>query len=103
MADTDNITWLMNWYSAQCNDDWEHQYGVHIDTLDNPGWLIDIDLSETALETQIYSTVDNLKADASWWYCTVEKNQWRARCGPNDLTTVIGLFRDWAESVEPST
>lgn len=28
---------LCSWYSQKCNGDWEHSYGVSIDTLDNPG------------------------------------------------------------------
>ena len=41
---------LQDWYLAQCDEDWEHSYGVKIDTLDNPGWLIDVDLKDTSLE-----------------------------------------------------
>lgn len=29
---------LERWYAAQCNGDWEHTYGITIETLDNPGW-----------------------------------------------------------------
>ncbi|MFD5200063.1 Imm53 family immunity protein [Streptomyces sp. NPDC058375] len=28
---------LQGWYSAQCNEDWEHEWGGKIETLDNPG------------------------------------------------------------------
>jgi hypothetical protein len=28
---------LTDWYSRQCNGEWEHGYGFHIGTLDNPG------------------------------------------------------------------
>ena len=37
------LDWLMNWYSAQCDEDWEHQYGVKLETLDNPGWSLIIE------------------------------------------------------------
>ena len=26
----DNFSWLEDWYEAQCNGDWEHQYGVKV-------------------------------------------------------------------------
>lgn len=45
-----NLEWLMNWYVRKCNNDWEHSFGVKIDTLDNPGWTVEIDLRETCLE-----------------------------------------------------
>jgi len=36
-------------YRGQCDGDWEHSYGVKIETLDNPGWLVTIDLTDTTL------------------------------------------------------
>lgn len=44
------LNWLQAWYADQCNEDWEHEWGVKIETLDNPGWSVSIDLEETDLE-----------------------------------------------------
>ena len=44
------INWLQDWYKNQCNDEWEHDYGITIGTLDNPGWDVKIDLIGTSLE-----------------------------------------------------
>jgi hypothetical protein len=33
------LTWLQAWYAEQCDGDWEHQFGVSVETLDNPGWV----------------------------------------------------------------
>jgi hypothetical protein len=41
---------LQEWYSAQCDDEWEHEYGVKVNTLDNPGWSLRVDLVRTPLE-----------------------------------------------------
>lgn len=41
------LEWLENWYATQCDGDWEHSYGIRIETLDNPGWLVEIDLIDT--------------------------------------------------------
>ena len=30
---------LQKWYKSQCNGDWEHSFGIKIETLDNPGWI----------------------------------------------------------------
>lgn len=32
----DILKWLENWYSSNCDGDWEHLYGITIRTLDNP-------------------------------------------------------------------
>ena len=42
-----NFLWLQQWYYGHCNGDWEHGSGIHIDTLDNPGWSITINLEDT--------------------------------------------------------
>ncbi|MHC3815880.1 Imm53 family immunity protein [Streptomyces sp. DT9] len=49
------LDWLQNWYAQQCDGDWEHEWGVKIATLDNPGWTIEIDLKETDLEEREYT------------------------------------------------
>jgi hypothetical protein len=48
---------LQDWYRAQCNEDGEHSFGVTIDTLDNPGWIIKIDLAETTLDGKFFEPV----------------------------------------------
>lgn len=46
----DALYLLQRWYLGQCNDEWEHSFGVAIETLDNPGWSLRIELEETSLE-----------------------------------------------------
>ncbi|MES1181234.1 MAG: Imm53 family immunity protein [Flavobacterium sp.] len=41
------LNWLQTWYQSQCDGHWEHSYGIKIDTVDNPGWFITIDLDGT--------------------------------------------------------
>lgn len=38
---------LQSWYAQQCDDVWEHSHGIKIDTSDNPGWIVEIDLTGT--------------------------------------------------------
>jgi len=45
---------LQEWYLSQCNEDWEHTYGVSIGTIDNPGWSLEVELSDTSLENINY-------------------------------------------------
>ena len=45
-----NIELIQEWYKNHCNSDWEHEYGVKIETLDNPGWIVSIDLVDTFLQ-----------------------------------------------------
>ena len=42
----DNIVdWLQNWTMSQIDGDWEHEQGISIGMLDNPGWILSADIS----------------------------------------------------------
>lgn len=87
------LTRIQNWYRTNCNDDWEHSYGFSIETLDNPGWTIKIDLSETPLENlQFEKNIDNGRFD--WMFIKTENNMFRADCDPTKLTEVLKIFLD---------
>lgn len=102
----DNLNWLSQWYLSQCDNDWEHSYGVKIDTLDNPGWSLKIELTDTSLEGRAFDRVahgepsDDLEEwqrTGSWWVATVQGGSFEASCGPLDLSATIGVFRQWVE------
>ncbi|MHA3841353.1 immunity 53 family protein [Sphingomonas aestuarii] len=104
----DHLSWLMQWYAAECNSDWEHSYGVEINTLDNPGWTLKIDLRETALEGVPFSKtshgepasdLEGWQRLGSWWVAEVNGTTFEAACGPLDLIQAIRVFRDWVQSV----
>jgi hypothetical protein len=103
----DNLDWLMRWYLSECNDDWEHSFGIEIGTLDNPGWTLKVDLRETALSGREFVKVahgdaaDDLEEwgrNGSWWVADVENDKFEAACGPLDLLAVIAVFRRWADT-----
>jgi hypothetical protein len=103
----DNLNWLSQWYLAQCDGDWEHSYGVKIDTLDNPGWTIKIDLTDTPMRGIAFERIEHGKIgddfeewqrSGSWWVARVEGHSFDVSCGPLDLSSAIGVFRRWVEA-----
>ncbi|GAA3919320.1 hypothetical protein GCM10023084_81910 [Streptomyces lacrimifluminis] len=60
------LGWLQNWYVQQCNGDWEHEWGVKIAMLDNPGWTVSIDLEETGLEEREYPRQEINRSPQDW-------------------------------------
>ena len=105
----ENLTWLMQWYLAECNDDWEHSYGVKIDTLDNPGWTLKIDLRETNLQDRPFERVEHGQPTSdleewrklgSWLVADGKGKIFNVACGPLDLDGAIQVFRDWVESTQ---
>ncbi len=93
-----NYEWLVDWFASQCDGrQWEHQSGIKLDSLDNPGWHLEVGLIGTPLENRPFAKVEHdLKSDVSWWVCRVEHGKFDANCGPRDLSAVIGVFKAWA-------
>jgi len=86
---------LENWYSSHCNGDWEHQYGIEIDSLDNPGWRITIDLTGTKSENKALDRMKLERTENNWLQYWVENRKFSAACGPKNLSEVIDIFCEW--------
>jgi hypothetical protein len=96
----DTLSRLQRFYSRQCDGGWEHQCGVAIRTLDNPGWHVTIDLAGTDLEGRAFEPVAlGLGEDAStdWHSVSVKENRFEAAGDPAKLTFMLRTFLDWAE------
>jgi hypothetical protein len=91
-------TWLQAWYVAQCNDDWEHGYGINITTLDNPGWSIKIDLTDTGLDTEAYARREVHRSEDDWCITWTEHATYQAACGPTNIAEALHEFRLWASN-----
>lgn len=93
---------LQEWYLSQCNEDWEHQNGVEIGTLDNPGWFLKIDLLDTNLSGKIFPSIEygvgnnGETSGNNWITCKTVNDQFVARGGPEKLEEMIGVFLAWA-------
>jgi hypothetical protein len=93
----DNFLWLQKWYQAHCDGDWEHDSGIHLGTIDNPGWSLTVNLQDTELEDKKFQKVKIKRSANDWVVCTVKDNNFEGRCGAGNLPEVLKLFRDWAE------
>ena len=91
-------TWLQAWYATQCNGEWEHEYGLEVKTIDNPGWSLAIDLNGTSLAGRPYERQAIHRSEHEWVTTSVEGGQFRAACGPLNLGEALYMFRRWAEA-----
>ena len=78
--DTSLLADLERWYASQCNEDWEHTYGVQIETLDNPGWLVRIDLWETELAERGIFEKRWRKNERDWGFIKITDRHYEASC-----------------------
>ncbi len=92
---------LEQWYLRQCNDEWEHRYGIEIQTLDNPGWSVRIELTGTDCEDMPFlpvrdgTIIDNCTPDV-WIDCRVEDRVFAG--DSNSLCRILDTFLAWASS-----
>jgi hypothetical protein len=91
---------LQNWYEQHCNGDWEHQYGVRIETLDNPGWEVSIDLADTSLLTCAFEEISIEREENDWVRCRVREGRYEGFGGPRNLEELVRVFLAWAEESE---
>jgi len=92
------LSWIQQWYYSHCDGNWEHGYGIRIDTLDNPGWSISINLEETALESKEFSRHQVERSESDWVDCWKAGNVFEAACGPLNLTEALEVFQRWTIS-----
>ena len=89
---------FQRWYSQRTNGDWEHQHGIKIETLDNPGWRMEVDLVETYLAGRPFVAIEREAADNDWVRCWLEGTQFHAAGGAENLTEMVEIFLEWAEA-----
>lgn len=89
------LKWLENWYFQQCDGDWEHGYGVKIDTLDNPGWSVKINLEGTELEDKSFNTLELEKTEEDWIHCRIKEGWFEGFGGAFNLEDILSVFKDW--------
>ncbi len=93
----DYLAEIEKWYHSNCNEDWEHQFGVTIETLDNPGWWIEIDLEGTNLEKVQFNEISFTKPELDWYHCKVKDNKFIGSGGPQQLNILLKIFIEWAK------
>src|SRR4051812_31919657 len=95
---SDGLERLQRWYRSNCDGTWEHGYGIHLDTLDNPGWMLKVQLVGTPLADVAFTKVELHRSEDDWLVCRVEERTFQAYGGPENLAEMIDTFLRWAEA-----
>ncbi|EKO13451.1 Imm53 family immunity protein [Leptospira kirschneri] len=97
----DIFDWLVQWYSDQCNGIWELENQIKIDTLDNPGWTIEIGLKSTQFENFELKPISIRNEDETNWYVYSIKNSvYDAGGDSSKLPVLIEIFQSIWENKE---
>ena len=95
---------LQTWYSRQCNGEWEHSSGISIQSCDNPGWWVKINLTGTFLQQRAFSPIaegvdaQGFALGADWLSCHTENDIWHGAGDEAKLERILEIFLAWAET-----
>jgi hypothetical protein len=92
------LVWIQNWFLSNCDGNWEHENIIKIQTLDNPGWSISIDLNYTALAQLTIKSglIDNAEDD--WYTYEIKNAVYKAAGDPNKLEFLLLKFKEIVEA-----
>lgn len=88
---TDILTQLQTWFEKQCDGEWEHQNGMLIETLDNPGWKVEIDLNSSTGD-EIITIEDWERDENNWVNIQLRDGKYIGNGGPQNLNEILFIF-----------
>ncbi|HVS54527.1 MAG TPA: immunity 53 family protein [Opitutaceae bacterium] len=83
---------LQAWYAAQCNGTWEHEFGIKIGTIDNPGWYVEISLRETNCENTKWDPLKIDNGTENWISCFKKDGEFIGAGDTSKLAAIISYF-----------
>jgi len=90
------LEFLQSWYLAQTNGAWEHVRGITIESLNNAGWMVTVDLIETPLQDRPMTPLREDRSPRDWLACRVERNQFLGQGDGRKLGVILDVFQQWA-------
>lgn len=84
---------LQSWYSSQCNDVWEHSFGIEISNIDNPGWKIKI----TGANSKSNLNINIERSDTDWIVINADDTAFQAYGGSLNLQELLETAAKWLE------
>ncbi|MCE4544322.1 MULTISPECIES: immunity 53 family protein [unclassified Caballeronia] len=84
---------LQSWYASQCDDAWEHSFGVEIANIDNPGWKVKI----TGATARKLTNVSLERSETDWITVQTTETEFNGYGGPRNLQELLTLAVDWIQ------
>lgn len=94
MPGSDLIVRLQGWYESNCNGDWEHSSGVKIESLDNPGWMVRLDIVGTQVEGKMLGRVIVDNSVENWLHYWSDGESIQAAGSPQRLRDALKVILD---------
>ena len=101
MSTQKSIIKIQDWYISNCDGDWEHACRFKLESLDNPGWMLTVDLAGTHQENQAFTERRaNYEHDTQWIFVRKEGAKLKGACGPTKLEEMLTIVAEWLQPIE---
>ncbi|MEH6745301.1 MAG: immunity 53 family protein [Maribacter arcticus] len=94
------LDWIQDWFKNNCDGNWEHGEVIQITTIDNPGWEVEIDISNTSIATMNLEWILNEKSKDDWYGVKIMNQKFIAAGDAGKLKFLLGLFKEMIEKIE---
>ena len=94
------LDWIQEWFKDNCDGNWEHGEVIQITTIDNPGWEVEIDISNTSIATMNLEWILNEKSKDDWHGVKIMNQKFIAAGDAGKLKFLLGLFKEMIEKIE---
>ena len=85
------LKWLEKWFDSQYDGNWEHNEGIKIKTIDNPGWSINIYFSDNNIIDKLPVLIEI--NESRWVSYSISDGYFKAYGGIYDLNILIYIFK----------
>lgn len=96
----DTLEWIQQWFTNNCDGNWEQGEVIQITNLGNPGWEVEIDVSNTSLATITIPWILNENSKQDWYGVKIENQRFNASGDSGKLKFLVDLFRETIEKIE---
>ncbi|GAA4379862.1 immunity 53 family protein [Hymenobacter koreensis] len=98
----ETLTWLQTWYLARCDGEWEFREGIKLLSVSNPGWSVEISVSDTPLEEVQIPFTKFYRSENDWYGYLLEDGLFVGSGDPTKLEHILRVFRNLIENGVPS-
>lgn len=96
----DILDWIEDWFTDNCDGDWESSDAIQINTLDRPGWEVEINISNTSIATMNLEWILNETSKDDWYGVKIADQKFTAAGDPQKLKFLLGLFKEMIDKIE---
>ena len=96
------LTWLLEWYIARCDGEWEFREGIKSLSTSNLGWRVEINVSDIHLENAPIPVQNCEKSESDWYAYLVEDAMFFGSGDPTKLEVMLQVIRNLIENDMPT-